>query len=226
MHNVLITAICWMVVAFACSDDDYMPVSDTKVTYFRWYFSYECRRMPNELYGQAIMFACGHIVWDVIRLAFYDTDWKPIDRQMLFHHFIAGVGIFFPMLAGFGAPAIATNLLLTENSSVYLSIRSMLPKELKGSPIILINNALLVLNFTFFRILLMPLILYWCYEEARAVMKLSGFWVTFEIIPSLLAVVLYGLNWFWFWKIVKVAFMGQKIKEDSKTQEAQAIPTD
>ena len=35
--------------------------------------------MPNEMYGLAISFSIGYIIWDSYRMLLHDTDWKMID---------------------------------------------------------------------------------------------------------------------------------------------------
>ena len=79
MHHAIITLACWQIVFFACSEQDYFPVSDTEVEYFRYFYSNECRRMPNEMYGLAISFSIGYILWDSYRMLVHDKDWKMLD---------------------------------------------------------------------------------------------------------------------------------------------------
>ena len=160
------------------------------------------------------MFSVGHIVWDVTRMFFYDTDWAPIDKQMVFHHFISGFGITGPLLSGYGAPGIATMLLLTENSSVFLVTRNLIPKSRKESCAFKFNTIFFFLVFSFFRIMLMPPIIIVCIQEMIAITPIIGWRILFTALPSILAVALYGLNWFWYFKILRVVFAGAKVTED------------
>lgn len=50
----------------------------------------------------------------------------------------------------------------------------------------------------------MPLIIFFCYEEIASVWPLNGARELFTLFPSLLAVCLYGLNLFWYVKILRV----------------------
>ena len=137
---------------------------------------------------------------------------------MALHHIFAGLGVTLPLISGFGAPAIATNLLMTENSSVFLEIRGMLPKAWRAPswPGQFIDVAFF-LTFTVFRILLMPLLIYFCYEEMVTVWPIIGAWAVFTLFPSLLAVCLYGLHLFWYVKILRVLNVlpgGENVAED------------
>ena len=126
--------------------------------------------MPNEMYGLAIMFSIGYIIWDSYRLLFFDTDWNLLDKQMMGHHIISVLGIGLPMISGFGAPGIATNLLLTETSSLFLEIRYMLPVAWKSPRCIgIFVDALFFLSFTLTRIIMMPLLIFFCYEEIASI---------------------------------------------------------
>lgn len=224
LHHTVITTACWMTVAFACSDSDYYPASDTDSSYFRWYSSYECRRMPNEMYGLTIMFSVGYIIWDSFRMLFYDTDWKLLDRQMMGHHVVAGLGIALPLISGFGAPAIANNLLLTETSSFFLEVRYMLPVTWRSPRCAgIIADALFFLSFTVTRIILMPFTIYICYEETISTWPINGYWQVFTIFPSLLCVGLYFLNLYWYIKILRVlGVLGGAEKVELPPEEARA----
>lgn len=48
-------------------------------------------------------------------------------KETFVHHMIAAIGINGTLIGGFGAPAIAANLLLTEISSIFLSVKWLLP---------------------------------------------------------------------------------------------------
>ena len=204
----MITVICWYIVITACSDSDYVPVTDTDMKHLRWYFSEECRRMPNLMYAQAILFSIGHMSWDTIRLFFFDKDWSGMDKQMVFHHFISTFGIGLPLLVGYGVPGIAVNMLLTENSSVFLVVRNLIPKSRKGSLPFMLNNYLFFATFTFFRIFLIPLPVFFAFQEMIALKPEIGFARFFILVPISFGIALYALNWFWYMKILRVLFQG------------------
>ena len=83
-----------------------------------------------------------------------------MDKQMVFHHFISGFGIGLPLFVGYGVPGIAMNMLLTENSSVFLVVRNLIPKSRKGTLPFALNNYLFFASFSFFRIFLIPPIVF------------------------------------------------------------------
>ena len=161
--------------------------------------------MPNQMYGQAILFSCGHLTWDLVRLFFFDKNWSAMDKQMVFHHFVAGTGIALPLASGYGSPGIACNLLLTENSSVYLVVRNMIPKSKKGTLPFALNNYLFFATFSFFRMFLIPPIIFWTIQEFITVLPEQPGILGFLILwPLTMAICLYGLNCFWYIKILKV----------------------
>ena len=85
---------------------------------------------------------------------------------MIVHHVISGLGIGLPMFSGYGAPGIATMLLLTETSSLFLEFRYLLPVAWRSPRCTgLIADAFFFLSFTVTRIFMMPLIIFVCYEE-------------------------------------------------------------
>lgn len=161
--------------------------------------------MPNEMYGLTIMFSIGYILWDSARLIFFEPNWKLLDKQMMGHHVIAGLGIFLPMFSGFGSPGIATNLLLTETSSFFLEVRYMLPVAWRSPHCTgIVADGLFFVSFTVTRILLMPFLIFFAYEEMASMWPIIGCWEIFTLFPTFLCVALYVLNIYWYVKILRV----------------------
>ena len=75
------------------------------------------------------------------------------------HHCISLIGINGTIISGYGAPGIAANLLLTEISSCFLSIKSLTPKFEHDKPWFHANLITFFVTFTMFRIVLMPFML-------------------------------------------------------------------
>ena len=124
---------------------------------------------------------------------------------MAVHHVFSGLGIGLPMFSGFGAPGIATMLLLTETSSLFLEFRYLLPVAWRSPRCTgLIADAFFFLSFTITRIFMMPLIIFYCYEEIIMVEPIIGYRIMFTAVPSFFAVCLYLLNLYWYVKILKV----------------------
>ena len=128
LHHIIISAYGLYTFAIVCTDDDILPVHNSDWKLFRYYDSEACRRMPNQMYGNMIMISTAYFTWDIIKHLSMDT-WTQGYRENFYHHCVSFVGINGSLICGFGAPSIASLLLLTEISSVFLSARNLIERK-------------------------------------------------------------------------------------------------
>ena len=129
LHHIIISVYGFYTFAIVCTDSDVFPVNDSDWQFFRYINSDTCRRMPNQMYGNMIMISTAYLTWDIIKHLFLMETWTRAYRENFYHHLVSFVGINGTLLCGYGAPSIASLLLLTEISSIFLSIRNMVPRK-------------------------------------------------------------------------------------------------
>ena len=219
VHHIIISVYCLYMFAVVCTDSDFQSINDSEWRYFRYYDSETCRRMPNQMYGNAIMISTSYLLWDIIKMLVYNEEWpKPI-RENFYHHLIATTGINGTLICAHGAPGIAANLLLTEISSIFLSIRNLTPREYHSETWFLPILLGFFVTFTIVRIAMAPFSLRNTYTETMFFWEeRNGIETFFMLLCFGMNIFLTVLNCYWYiliLKMLKRTFIGGGEKDKS-----------
>ena len=161
--------------------------------------------MPNQMYGNVIMISIAYLVWDIIKMLIFMDVWPKAHRENFYHHWIAFFGIGGTMICGFGAPSIAANLLLTEISSVFLSIRNLTPRKYHGEPWFILVLLGFLITFTLSRIVMAPFSLRNTYYETVIFWERRNGIETFAMLMCFgMNIALTAMNLYWYVFILKM----------------------
>ena len=126
-----------------------------------------------------------------------------LNTQTKFHHIFASLGLFLGLVAGYGFPGISNASLMSEFSSISLNYKDMF-KSKKDKPLGQLNQLLFLLNFTVFRILLFPLLVYYNIQSTHQTIKhmstLRQFCALLTVTSSIVVTV---LQFYWYNLIIK-----------------------
>lgn len=130
---------------------------------------------------------------------------KPTKAHLMtkYHHFMAIGGFMASIIAGYGFPGMSNASLMCEFSSISLNYIDMF-KSKKNTPAGRVNQVIFLINFTVFRIMLFPLIVYYCICNAQAEIEYVSFPRQFcMIMTCTLSILVTALQFFWYGIILR-----------------------
>lgn len=137
------------------------------------------------------------------------------DVTLLFHHVFGVLAIINAVIGGYASVGISAFSLLVEVSSVFLNYRILIDKsDYDKAPAIIIFLSFL-LTFTVFRIIMLPYALFLCYKFFNMTFNsVNVLRKTTYIIGIIQFVFLIIINWYWYYKILRI--LKKVISSDEK----------
>ena len=165
-----------------------------------------------------------YMVYDVTVILACMTEYSTPVKQSIFHHFLSAYGAIVGIFCGRFLGVVASATVLTEASTPFVNIRELLHFHKDTNTLLYSVNAIaMIVSFFVFRILISFFLIFyicvpgfieldWTHDSLFAKCIIS--------ISTLLYMLLYILNIYWFYRIIKGAL---KYFSSAKSEQEEAL---